>query len=300
MIAFYGILCSAVSDAADRADGIRKEIETLESDLKTLQSAQVELGEGHKSLADEVRKMKVDGSTNFWDDFRLKWKLRSLRDILNREVALEKKETETRTSIFLKKKELQQEIRAEADRDLESAKTAYREKRPDDAENLYRDALNLLQEHQALTRSLQEEGSDTDSRQTYTLPFSAMTTGYETPNELRELAKILMSHYDQMGREILELEYRRLEVAQELTLRKNLRRFQGVLDRSSLVKEEGSKDGPTALGIEGQIQRTEDRLSAMDRHLKEWRLIRKELLVKAKKFEMDAGKKEKELRGVTK
>jgi hypothetical protein len=295
LILFYTALRSTESHAFDRTDDLRKEIEALNSIRKVYQSREEDLSQKRKKLAAEVQRLKRNG--NFLDDIRLGWKLRLLRDLLSQEVELEREQSEIRTSIFLKRKELQEEILAKADRLLETAKIAYQADRIGEAEDRYLEILALLQEHQSLTALIQEDGPSLGDRGILQLPVSGMVTGYESPHELREVADIFMVHYDQMGKGILELEYRRLEVVRELMLRKNLQRFQGIIDRSPLEKEPGIREGNGAQSAGDEIRSTEKRLSDIDLRLKDQRRLRKELLESARGLQEAADIKERELRG---
>jgi hypothetical protein len=284
---YVTILLQSGVFAGEKTEELRKEVASLEADLQDLQSRASKLTEKEDALAAEVRKIKESNPLGVIQDFLLRRKLRKVRDMLNELNEIKKNESEHRQSLAIKKKELQQEIRTEVDRILLQAESAYRQKKADEAEALYRESLKLLQELEAISQSIQRTDYDRETN----LSIKMVTTGLETPEELREIAKILVNHSIRVGEEIQGLERRRKELSHELLLKQDLYRFQGVIERSNQ-----SKSGEDREEINRQIKETESRISKLKQRIQDSRKNQKALLEKAKTLETDAHRQEKDHR----
>ncbi|MBI4716016.1 MAG: hypothetical protein HY760_08795 [Nitrospirae bacterium] len=271
--------------AGQKTDDLRVEIAVLTEELQNVQARETGLAEKRRNLAAAIQKIKTTDSGGFFPNLRLQWKLRELRDLLNEEVDLEKRENDHLNLLTEKKDDLREEIRGEVREKLDLADAAHRQKRPEETWERYLEIHTLLREYESLAGS--EGKSDPESAP----PGGG--AGSEPQVRLREISKILALHADHLNREIQNLEEEQKTLSRELSLKKGLSRFQGILERSAASTP--SEEIPAENKI--RIREGEQRVKDLERRIRDTRELRKALMERGRNLGIEAGRIDKGGRG---
>lgn len=287
LIALTMMVSLTETHAGESTDPIREEVTSLHKDLESLQSHRYTLERERDTLSSEVHDLKTPGSTYLFRDFRLKRKLRALRDLLITIAENEKMEVQAASQLTAKQQELQQDIRDEILLSLEQSDSYYRDGRIQEAVNRYEDTARLLQEHRSLSESLGNLPPGNESSHVMDIKELRM----DTPAQLREISDLLGYHSETVDRELRVLESLRQDLTKKISIRRDLLRFQGVNERTLPAKE-----GEDADGVEKQIRETEQQIAGLDHRYQDLRKFRKTLATRIKDLDAEAERIDKSFR----
>jgi hypothetical protein len=244
--------------SAGTLEEARSELSRIQARQQAQEARVADILADEQRLGELVRQLKAQppGLSDALRTLRLDRTLRQLRDRLVELQAIRREQRDLTEQERIAREQVGALLRVEAGRRLADAEQAYTSGREPEANTLYRQSLELMQEGERITHA----PVTTTGRQRY--EFNPELTGSEEPAELAQISVLLRHEAEELEQGLKTLHQQAQQIQADLAFERRAARFQSIRNR-----DEDGTGGEGAGGLNGEAQAAPTRERELERQL---------------------------------